>query len=572
MKRCEWFDDKVLKIQKNISNNFEVIHPPEKYKNVVTDLKISNCGFKFNLPSVISEDIELIATHKYKINFNKDQQLILFQYFKECERLYNLCVDIWQEYKNMTSNYFIVKDVIFKYLYRQQNTDIDKIKNLIIVELKEKQRIFNIENEENQEKIALLKLEAKNKYKEEMIEYKKLKKINDKATVKIKLIKPKLEKIKIDKIKQPPKEKGKKIAKPAPDEPLKYEIKEFCKNLSNARQQAIDNKFYDTVTKKINDDAFILKYKNISSTQTMFVSKRNIGLKGIYPNKLKELKCKNYKNILEKYEINKDCLLQYNFKLKNFYFLVVHEDKYIKSKKLKNRNEIVSVDPGEKIFMYFYSTKYQGKIGDNMRIKILKTQRKIKKYQSIVKTKKNKQKKKIKNLSKIKKKLNQLYCKIKNYVNEIHKKGAKFLCENYENILVPKFETKPMISKYKITQEKNEIDKIKNDKEKAKQKLKELNKQIKLSNNVKFVLSMQSHYRFKEYLKQYAKKYRTIVHDVDESYTSQCCSFCGILSKEYNNKRVKTCISCKKEIDRDENGAKNIYLKCLNAMPGFMLD
>jgi len=39
-----------------------------------------------------------------------------------------------------------------------------------------------------------------------------------------------MEKIKIDKLKKPLKERGEKIDKPAPDETLKAEIRDFCKN------------------------------------------------------------------------------------------------------------------------------------------------------------------------------------------------------------------------------------------------------------------------------------------------------------------------------------------------------
>lgn len=570
---CEWFDNNVIKLKEKISNtnNFNNINTDKKYSNIITDLKISNNNFNFNMPINLFNEETLIATHKYKINFNNNQQQILLQYLNECNKLYNLCIDIWNDYKDMTSNYFIVKDVIFKYFYRNKYDNIDNVKKNIINELKEKQDIFNITKQENQEKINELKLINKNKYKEEMIEYNKLKKINEKSTIKNILIKPRIKKIMINKIKNPPKERGKNILKPAPDETLKYEIKDFCKNLDNARKQAVENNKYNKETKKINDDAFILKYKNISLTQTIAISKRNISKKGIFINKLKNIECNNYKKIIEKYEIENDCLLQYNFRLKIFYFLIVFKDKYKDEEKLKNRYEITSIDQGEKIFMYFYSNNLQGKMGDNMRIKILKIQRKIKKIQKLIDKKINKNGKKIKNKSKLRKKIILLYREIKNYVNNMHKQCAKFLCENYKNIFLPEFKTKPMISKNKINIEINKIKEIK-DKLKAKNNLNILTKKIKLSNNVKFVLSMQGHYRFKEYLKQYAKKYKTYIYDVNEAYTSQCCSYCGFLSKQYDKNRLKSCINCKNTIDRDENGAKNILLKCLNAMPNKMLD
>ncbi len=126
-------------------------------------------------------------------------------------------------------------------------------------------------------------------------------------------------------------------------------------------------------------------------------------------------------------------------------------------------------------------------------------------------------------------------------MNEIHKKTAKYLCENYKNILLPEFKTQPMISNNK---DENEAE---------------------LNNKVKYVLSSQSHYKFKEYLKNLAKRYRTIVYDVDEKYTSKCCTYCGTLSDNYNY-RTKTCGKCKLEIDRDINGSRSIYLKNIFAI------
>jgi putative transposase len=88
---------------------------------------------------------------------------------------------------------------------------------------------------------------------------------------------------------------------------------------------------------------------------------------------------------------------------------------------------------------------------------------------------------------------------------------------------------------------------------------------IGLSKNVKYVLSMQSHYRFKEYLKAKAKEYKTTIYDADESYTSMTCTKCGDQSKEYNKDRIKQC-KCGYKIDRDCNGSRNILLKCLKSL------
>ncbi len=130
-----------------------------------------------------------------------------------------------------------------------------------------------------------------------------------------------------------------------------------------------------------------------------------------------------------------------------------------------------------------------------------------------------------------------------------------------------------MISKNKQEQEKNRIEKIKKEEDRKKEFLK-LRKNVRLSNEVKFVLQMQKHNSFKIYLKAKAKEYGTKVYDINESYTSQACTNCGQpplggnpkgrLSKEYDKERIKQC-ECGKRIDRDLNGMvvchqKEIYL------------
>ena len=41
--------------------------------------------------------------------------------------IYNLCVDIWKDFPNVTTNWQLLKDVIFKHIYRNRidNFNID---------------------------------------------------------------------------------------------------------------------------------------------------------------------------------------------------------------------------------------------------------------------------------------------------------------------------------------------------------------------------------------------------------------------------------------------------------------
>jgi putative transposase len=570
MNICEWYSVDTLKIQNYISNPFDFycVDTPNKYKNILSSVKKSDNNFKLNFLDDYNDNKvdNIICSHKYQINFSNKQHKILINYFNECAMIYNLCVDIWKDYPNVTTNWQLLKDIIFKHIYRDKidNFNIITAKNLIINELKKKQEEYNIFNLDNQQKINKLKLIAKEKYKNDIVEYNNKVKENKKAIIKQKIIKPKFDKIKIEKLKKPPKERGKKIDKPAPDETLKAEIRDFCKNLANAKERSYENGKYKD-TQKRESAKYEMKYKNTSLSQTISISDRNISKDGLFIKALGKLDCENFNKITKKYKLNKECKLQYDRTLNKYYLFVVFDGEQKNINDLK-REEIVAIDQGEKIFNYFYSNNTTGKLGDNMRIKILGWQKEIKKYQSILDKNKNKNGKKINNKKKLKTKIRKLYLKIKGYVNEIHKKSAKYLCENYSNILLPEFKTKPMISKYEIKNRTNKIKEL--TKEEGKKELRLLNKKIRLSKNIKFVLSMQSHYKFKEYLKATAKRYRTNIYEVDESYTSQCCTMCGILSKEYDNKRLKTCKACKYKLDRDENGSRNIYLKSIVQMPG----
>lgn len=125
--------------------------------------------FKFNLFSdVVNNNDELICSHKYQINFSEEQHLILKSYFDECTGLYNFCVDIWTEYPNMSSSWQLVKDVIFKHLYRSnEDNDIDVIKQLIITDLKKLKDDYDADTLKNKTIIDKLKAEYKKIYVEE---------------------------------------------------------------------------------------------------------------------------------------------------------------------------------------------------------------------------------------------------------------------------------------------------------------------------------------------------------------------------------------------------------------------
>jgi putative transposase len=123
--------------------------------------------------------------------------------------------------------------------------------------------------------------------------------------------------------------------------------------------------------------------------------------------------------------------------------------------------------------------------------------------------------------------------RIRNLVDELHKKVTKWTCENYITIFLPKFETQRIVFR---------------------------RHRIINSKTAKKMLSW-SHYRFKSRLMNKAREYpncRVII--CGQEYTSQTCSECGYLHRKIGGAKFK-CPGCNQESDRDFNAARNILLK-----------
>ena len=249
---------------------------------------------------------------------------------------------------------------------------------------------------------------------------------------------------------------------------LETEIKNFCTNLCTNR------KTHNTLG---------IGYKDTIKKQTVTIPKRAMREKGIYPNSLGVTECKNYDYIIS-LNIKHESKLMYDKKMNKFYLYVMMDRKKINP---KNRKEIVALDPGEKTFMTYYSVNEHGKFGDNMRDRILHLQGRIKKLSSAVSKSKNSKGGKLKNKCRVKKQIQNYYNLIKGYVNEVHKKTARYLCMNYENIYLPEFKTKPMICNGKIKAEYKRIKEL--PRAEGRVETRALKRKVRLSGKVKFVLS-----------------------------------------------------------------------------------
>ncbi len=76
-----------------------------------------------------------------------------------------------------------------------------------------------------------------------------------------------------------------------------------------------------------------------------------------------------------------------------------------------------------------------------------------------------------------------------------------------------------------------------------------------------------SHYRFRQTLLNKAREYKNVrVILVNEAYTSKTCTRCGFIHQLLKGKKVFKCPSCQHEIDRDWNGARNIFMRSTEAL------
>jgi putative transposase len=193
---------------------------------------------------------------------------------------------------------------------------------------------------------------------------------------------------------------------------------------------------------------------------------------------------------------------------------------------------IVSLDPGIRTFQTTYDasglTTEWGK-GDMSQIFL--ACRKVDKMQQTWQAKKGRRRRGAKRV------WLRMHDKIKNKVNEIHRKLAVWLCENYKVVLIPKFESSKMV--------------------------KRINRKIN-TNTARNMLTW-SHYQFRELLKAKAELYPWVnIVECEEPYTSKTCGCCGELNNKLGGAKIFRCKGCDYVADRDINGARNILLRYLS--------
>jgi putative transposase len=127
--------------------------------------------------------------------------------------------------------------------------------------------------------------------------------------------------------------------------------------------------------------------------------------------------------------------------------------------------------------------------------------------------------------------------KIRDLVDDLQHRVAKWLCQEHDVVLLPEFETQRMIRRG----------------------------QRRLRSKTVRAMVTWAHYRFRQRLVAKAREYagcRVIL--VDEAYTSKTCGRCGCIHRGLGGSKVFRCPCCGLVADRDLHAARNILLRYLS--------
>ena len=208
------------------------------------------------------------------------------------------------------------------------------------------------------------------------------------------------------------------------------------------------------------------------------------------------------------------------------YFLCVT---YVEKRKPRNPSgRIVALDPGVRTFMTYFTEDGFGWLGYQA---INRIQR-LCQYLDNLLHRASREKRPLRRT--LRQAANKIRVKIRNLVDELHKKVAHFLVTHYDIILLPTFESQEMCKRSKRNLRKK---------------------------SVRQMLTL-SHYRFKQRLKQKALEYGVQVIDVCEAYTSKTVSWTGEVVEKLGGAKVITASDGTK-MDRDLNGARGIFVKSI---------
>ena len=198
----------------------------------------------------------------------------------------------------------------------------------------------------------------------------------------------------------------------------------------------------------------------------------------------------------------------------------------------ENQARVVALDPGVRSFLTWYTNDSVGKIGEGAFFRI---QRLCERLDDLLSRAAKAPSRKRRNMRRA---AGRMRIRIENLVQELHRKAARFLVDNFDVILLPTFETSEMV-------------------ERGRRNIR--------SRTVRNLQSL-AHYRFKLFLKHKADEAGAMVLDVSEAYTTKTVSWTGEVLQNLGGAAVIAGQDGER-MDRDYNGARGIYLRALGDIP-----
>ena len=274
-----------------------------------------------------------------------------------------------------------------------------------------------------------------------------------------------------------------------------------------------------------------VKYRSKKRKQTIYLRADSLKETGFYVRLLGEMKMSEPLPAKPQ-GVGKVCERDTDAEVKDSQLVMEHGRYFLclpyleKKKPREPMGRIVALDPGVRDFMTFFSEDSFGWLGHQC---INRIQRLCQHCDNLY-SRATQEKRPLRRA--LRKAANRIKVKIRNLIDELHKKIAHFLVKNFDIILLPTFETKQM----------------------TKRSGRKLRKK-----SVRQMLTL-SHYQFKVFLKQKALEYGVQVVDVCEAYTSKTVSWTGeLVSNLGGSKVIKS--SEGHRMDRDLNGARGIFIK-----------
>lgn len=266
----------------------------------------------------------------------------------------------------------------------------------------------------------------------------------------------------------------------------------------------------------------------------------------LYPSRIKDEIC-----IKDKHDTVIGALADLDFDVKVVYkqmerrmYLCVPIERTKPTPKVENQDpgtlRFVALDPGVRTFMTFYSPSgVWGKICDNdfkrierllvwmddlqSRIDVATVARKRRDEDCFSRHK----------LYRMRRAWKRMIVRVRNLISEAHWKVANYLTDNFDVIYIPTFETSQMTHRQR--------------------------RKIR-SKTARNMLTWR-HYDFRQKLITKAEEKAVKVIECTEEYTSKTCGNCGFIKNNLGGSKMYRCDRCNISLDRDLNGARNIFLK-----------